>query len=268
MRRMPKGFTLLEVLVALVVLSVGMLGIGALYVASLQSARTAIIRTKAVNFAADMADRIRANRQGLAAYGGFSSNFGCADNTANATTSCTPAQMAAHDLFLWQQLLNDRRSGLPDAQAVITFTAGAPPLYEINISWTETGETARQKLRDASRNMSRMASAIFSQPLRRRRNAGFTMIELMISIALGSVILVGTVLMFQQSRAAYMVNDATSRLQENARFALDILDPDIRLASYWGATNRAEFVDGQKGTPLALPDGHRRLRRSLVHRPQ
>lgn len=87
----------------------------------------------------------------------------------------------------------------------------------------------------------------------RASDVGFTMIELMISIALGSVILVGTVLMFQQSRAAYMVNDATSRLQENARFALDVLDPDIRLASYWGATNRAEFVDGQKGTPLALP---------------
>ena len=87
----------------------------------------------------------------------------------------------------------------------------------------------------------------------KREQRGFTMIELMISIAIGSVILVGTVLMFQQSRAAYMVNDATSRLQENARFALDLLDPDVRLASYWGATNRAEFVDGQRGTPLALP---------------
>lgn len=139
-----KGFTLLEVLVALVVLSVGMLGIGGLYVASLQSARTAIIRTKAVNFAADLADRIRANRQGLAAYAGAAADAGCADNTANATTICTPAQLAAHDLFLWRQLLNDSRNGLPDAQAVVTFTAGIPPLYEINISWTETGETARQ----------------------------------------------------------------------------------------------------------------------------
>lgn len=88
---------------------------------------------------------------------------------------------------------------------------------------------------------------------KRTRFGGFTMIELMISIAIGSVILVGTVVVFQQSRAAYLVNDATSRLQENARFALDILDPDVRLASYWGATNRAEFVDGQKNTPLQLP---------------
>lgn len=139
-----RGFTLLEVLVALVVLSVGMLGIGALYVTSLQSARTAIIRTKAVNFAADLADRIRANRQGLAAYAGTAADSGCSDSTVNTTTSCTPAQMAAHDLFLWRQLLNDSRSGLPDAQAAVTFTAGSPPLYVINISWTEAGESARQ----------------------------------------------------------------------------------------------------------------------------
>ena len=101
--------------------------------------------------------------------------------------------------------------------------------------------------------MSAAGSRSFGRRTDLTGSRGFTMIELMISIALGSVILVGTVLMFQQSRAAYMVNDATSRLQENARFALDILDPDIRLASYWGATNRAEFVDGQKGTPLELP---------------
>jgi len=52
--------------------------------------------------------------------------------------------MAAHDLFLWRQMLNDSRSGLPGAQALKSFTAGSPPLYEINISWTETGETTRQ----------------------------------------------------------------------------------------------------------------------------
>lgn len=86
-----------------------------------------------------------------------------------------------------------------------------------------------------------------------RRQYGFTMVELMISVAIGSIILVGTVMVFQQSRASYLVNDATSRLQENARFALDVLDPDIRLASYWGSSNRAEFVDAQKGSAAELP---------------
>lgn len=144
-RDRAKGFTLLEVLIALVVLSIGMLGIGALYVSSLQSARTAIVRTKAVTFAADLADRIRSNRAGLAAYAGAPTDFGCADTTANTTVLCTPAQMASHDLFLWRQLLDSPRNGLPDAQAIVTFTAGSPAIYEIRISWTEAGDAARQE---------------------------------------------------------------------------------------------------------------------------
>ena len=55
------GFTLVETLVALVVMSVGMLGIAALYIEGLRSGQTSIARTTAVNLAADMADRIRSN---------------------------------------------------------------------------------------------------------------------------------------------------------------------------------------------------------------
>ena len=61
-RHHSSGFSIVEALVALVVLSVGMLGIAALYVESLRAGRTAVYRTQAVNLAADMADRIRANR--------------------------------------------------------------------------------------------------------------------------------------------------------------------------------------------------------------
>ncbi len=56
------GFTMVEVLVALVVLAIGLLGIAALLLNSLQSGRTAVYRTQAVNLAADLADRIRMNR--------------------------------------------------------------------------------------------------------------------------------------------------------------------------------------------------------------
>ena len=60
-RKGQRGFSLIEVLVALVVLSIGMLGIAALYVDSLRSGRTAIHRTQAVILVSDMAERIRAN---------------------------------------------------------------------------------------------------------------------------------------------------------------------------------------------------------------
>lgn len=65
-----RGFTLIEVLVALVVMSVGMLGIAALYLEGLRAGRTALYRTTAVNLAADMADRIRANPNAGLAYAG------------------------------------------------------------------------------------------------------------------------------------------------------------------------------------------------------
>ena len=53
---------MVEVLVALVVLAIGLLGIAALYLNSLQAGRTAVYRTEAINLAADLADRIRMNR--------------------------------------------------------------------------------------------------------------------------------------------------------------------------------------------------------------
>src|SRR2546421_11680051 len=90
----PHGFTMIEMLVALVVLAVGMLGVASLFGISLHSGSSAITRMQAVNLATDLADRIRANRAaGDApnnAYGGAAAINGC---TGAAAVSCTPAQM-------------------------------------------------------------------------------------------------------------------------------------------------------------------------------
>ncbi len=62
------GFTLVEAMVALIVLSVGLLGIAALYVETLRANRTSLHRTEAVNLATDIADRMRSNRLPADAY--------------------------------------------------------------------------------------------------------------------------------------------------------------------------------------------------------
>ena len=62
-----QGFSLVEVLVALVVVSVGMLGIAGLYVNGMQAGRTATFSHHAVTLAGDVADRIRANPRAAAA---------------------------------------------------------------------------------------------------------------------------------------------------------------------------------------------------------
>jgi prepilin-type N-terminal cleavage/methylation domain-containing protein len=56
-----RGMSLIEVLVALVILSVGLLGIAQLLIHGMRTSHAALLRTQAVNLVADMAERIRAN---------------------------------------------------------------------------------------------------------------------------------------------------------------------------------------------------------------
>src|SRR5262249_48029909 len=85
------GFSLIEVLVALVVISVGMIGIAALSTQGLGASRVALSRTAAVNLASRMAEDIRVNRLAQAAYNGPAGNNRC-DPTTGGGVDCTPAQ--------------------------------------------------------------------------------------------------------------------------------------------------------------------------------
>lgn len=136
-KQKQKGFTLLEALISLVVLSIGMLGIAALYVEGLRSGRTAVYRTTAVTLAADLMDRIRANRGAQAAYAGAGADNDC----VNDATDCTPAEMAAHDILIWQQDLAGR---MPPGTAGNVVFGGGPVVdtYTIQIQWPEPGYEA------------------------------------------------------------------------------------------------------------------------------
>jgi type IV pilus assembly protein PilV len=128
------GFSLIESLVALVVLSVGLLGIAALYVTALREGRTALLRSEAVTRAGDMADRIRANSVGGA---GYALAAGAANQAvaACAVGGCTAAQMATTDKAQWVALL---QRGLPAGQGTIDVDATTTPFtYTLTISWQE-----------------------------------------------------------------------------------------------------------------------------------
>ena len=128
------GFTLIEVLIALIIMSVGMLGIAGLYVHSMQAGRTSVLRHNAVTLAGDIADRIRANPRAGAAYGLAGANNNC----VNGGIDCTIGEMAANDIFLWDQ---QAAATLPNGQVNVVFDNGViPPEYTITITWTEPGE--------------------------------------------------------------------------------------------------------------------------------
>lgn len=69
------------------------------------------------------------------------------------------------------------------------------------------------------------------------RQLGLGLIELLVALAIGSVLIVGAVYVYSQSRSTYRVNDIVSRLQEDARYALSIIEPDVQLAGYYGFSN-------------------------------
>jgi type IV pilus assembly protein PilV len=157
------GFTLLEVLIALLVFSFGLLGMAGLLAVSVQTNHSAYLRTQATFLAQGMADRMRANNLGLwnAKYNGTynASTTGTASSCLGSTpsTSCTWSEVAARDTKVWS---NQLVSFLPSPSATINCatTGTAPdantlverPPYNgqctITIAWNE--KSAEQDLSD------------------------------------------------------------------------------------------------------------------------
>ena len=81
--------------------------------------------------------------------------------------------------------------------------------------------------------------------MNRRQQHGMTLIELMVALAIGAFLMLGAITVFMQSRTSFRVTETLSRLQENARFALETMEPDIRMAHYWGLTPRTYLIQGR-----------------------
>jgi type IV pilus assembly protein PilV len=126
------GFTLIEVLIAMLVLAVGLLGLAGLQAASLGKNQSAYNRSQATQLAYDLADRMRANVAGVATYTAITP-ISTATAKANCltTTGCTPAEMAENDLFEWNSAVNQV---LPSGSDTIAVTSG---VFTITITWVD-----------------------------------------------------------------------------------------------------------------------------------
>jgi len=131
------GFTLVEVLLALLVLCVGMLGTAAILLESLRASRSGIARTQAVTLASDLAERILANRTTTNAY--------------DCDGSCEAGEggnaVAVADLDTWRDAVAAR---LPAGVASVSFTPGgpaSPAVYFVEVGWTEGGAVVQSTYR-------------------------------------------------------------------------------------------------------------------------
>ncbi len=102
------GVALIEILISLLILSVGVIGLSNVQINAKRVAQEALQRTKAASLASDMLERIRANPTGFANYNGAEvGRSSAATEPADCRlVACAPADVAARDLWEWEQALD------------------------------------------------------------------------------------------------------------------------------------------------------------------
>lgn len=159
---------MIETLVSLVIISIGILGFALLQIEALKATKTATERSKAIHYATDMMDRIRANKDAITSYTtasvagpGSGSVTNCADplatplvtatTTMNNINRCTPAQMAAFEIRQWRTSIADPIIGFGDGigKGGITVTGNDPWTVQISISWTDKADAQTYTLTSA-----------------------------------------------------------------------------------------------------------------------
>lgn len=131
------GFTLLEVMIALLIFSIGLLGLAGLQGSSLQNNKTADLRSIAIIAAHDMAERIRANQRDFTGdYDAITVPAGAvpvpAPNCITSASCTSSANIAAWDNYEWQTSL---RASLPSGRGKVTRVGTAP--IQIVVMWDE-----------------------------------------------------------------------------------------------------------------------------------
>jgi type IV pilus assembly protein PilW len=92
--------------------------------------------------------------------------------------------------------------------------------------------------------ISRSSCRCSPEPARAR---GFSLIELMVSLAIGLFLVGGALTIYVQGRATHQVNSKVAELQDNARVALDLLASDAILSDYWARTDESAAISHRAG---------------------
>jgi len=153
-----KGFSLLEVLIALIVLSIGLLGHSKIQALGVRAGTDANLRTEATFLVNDMIERMRANRPSVTSnyYAGI--NYAaidctsapakiCSEGTAGSASDCNTTEMADEDAFNW---FCDVTSSLPNGNVAITSPAAG--VYSVLVGWDGLDEDGVVQARNVSAN--------------------------------------------------------------------------------------------------------------------
>ncbi|UPG93368.1 type IV pilus modification protein PilV [Luteibacter aegosomatissinici] len=144
---------MIEVLMAILIFTVGLIGLGAMMVTATKANQTAYVRTQVTFLANSMADRMRANPWGLWNGSYDDDNYPLTGTPAacDAATGCKPADIADRDKKLWSQQLRDSLPAVGKTSIKCTKASGFDPSAQyqmrppysgscvMTISWAERG---------------------------------------------------------------------------------------------------------------------------------
>jgi type IV pilus assembly protein PilV len=137
------GFTIVEVLVSLIILSIGLLGIAKLVLFSAHSNDSAYLRSQATQLAYEILDNMRANPTAVAALNyntpltaaASSPGFSCLN------TTCSAANLALYDIYVWKSRLAagaPTNGALPSGKGSVTVTGTTPLMATIVVQWDDS----------------------------------------------------------------------------------------------------------------------------------
>ena len=84
----------------------------------------------------------------------------------------------------------------------------------------------------------------------RNMELGLSMVELMVAITIGMILLAGLMQIFINNKQAYRLQDNIGLLQENGRFAIEMLTGSIKLADHWGGNTPTDINQNTGGVTI------------------
>lgn len=169
--RLQRGTSLIEILVSILILTMGVLAMAGLHTASLRYSKTSEFRTTAVHLAEDLAEKMRANSAGVingnyTRQVAWQANLPAQDVPPIACdAACPPAliaqQVAANDLAQW---LNQARAALSGAGLYIQPAIAGSARADLWVSWLEPDGRTENAAAEAQINAAYACPAAMNGP--------------------------------------------------------------------------------------------------------
>ncbi len=142
-----RGITLIESLVAIVVVALGILGILGVQLRNLTDTQTTVRRAQAVRLIEDLSERMKVNPNALKHLANYVSGFDDLPTPGSCATACSAAEQASYDLAVWKQTV---ASSLPLGKASVfvppaesALSTGQGRQLGVMIAWRENERVAK-----------------------------------------------------------------------------------------------------------------------------